>query len=180
MATKPVPKLDELVPLKSAFGPNARIAILESLLIEGNAHYVHPRQHPNIKAAIAMYQSGELNGSKVYIAGGKVVTHEDALKGGIPVWIEVSAILSLSLERSLTDDLGRPISPIYPKSQICFRPRIGWARCKNLIFFSLIASLSPFLDLNRMPPTNRLRRSRLDDKGTGITRHGIECLILVS
>lgn len=112
MATKPVPKLDELVPLKSVFDPNARIAILESLLIEGNPRYVHPRQHPNIKAAIAMYQSGELNGSKNYIAGGKVVTHEEALKGGIPVWIEVSAMLSLSLKRSLTDGLGRSLSPI--------------------------------------------------------------------
>lgn len=40
MATKPVPKLDELVPLISGFDPNARIAILDSLLIERNPHYV--------------------------------------------------------------------------------------------------------------------------------------------
>ena len=113
MVTKPVPKMDELVPLKSAFDPNA---ILESLLTEGNLHYVHLHQHSNIKAAIAMYQSGELNGSKLYIASGKVVTHEDALKGGIPVWIEVSVMLSLSLEHLLINGLGRPISPIYPKS----------------------------------------------------------------
>lgn len=125
MATNPVPKLDELVPLKSVIDPNARIAFLESVLTEGNPHYAHPRQHPNIKATIAMYQSDELNGSKVYIAGGKVVIHEEALKGGIPVWIEVSAMSSLSLKRPLTDGLRRSISSIYPKSYICFRPGIG-------------------------------------------------------
>lgn len=113
MATKPMRKLDELVPLKSGFDPNARIAILESLLIEGNPHYVHLRQLPNIKAATAMYQSGELNGSKVYIAGGKVVTHEEALKGGIPGWSEGSAMLSFSLKRALTDGQGRSISSIF-------------------------------------------------------------------
>lgn len=32
-----------------------------------------------------MYQNGELNKSKVYIADGKIVTHKDALKDKIPV-----------------------------------------------------------------------------------------------
>lgn len=72
-----------------------------------------------------MYQSGELNGSKDYIAGGKVVTHEEALKGGLPVWSEVSAMLCLSLKRALTDGLGRSISSINPKSYICFRQSLG-------------------------------------------------------
>lgn len=31
-----------------------------------------------------------------------------------------------------------------------------------------------------MPPTNSFRRSRLIDRGTGITRHGIKRLILIS
>lgn len=94
MAINLVLKLDELVPLKLGFDPNACIKFLESILIEGNPYYAHPRQYPNIKAAIAMYQSNELNGSKVYIAGKKVVINEKPLKREIPLWIEVSAMSS--------------------------------------------------------------------------------------
>lgn len=74
------------------FDPNTRINLLKSLLDETNLNYQHPRQHVNIKAAISMYGSGKLNGSnKIFIAGGKEITKEEALKSGPPIWGEVSA-----------------------------------------------------------------------------------------
>lgn len=103
MTTTREPKWDELIPLPSIFDPNTRITFLKSLLIEANPNYQHPRQHVNIKAAISMYESGKLNGkNEVLIAGGKVVNNEEALEGGLPVWSEVSATLSLNLKCVLT------------------------------------------------------------------------------
>lgn len=103
MTTTREPKWDELIPLPSIFDPNTRITFLKSLLIETNPNYQHPRQHLNIKAAISMYESGMLNGdNKVFIAGGKVVSKEEALECDLPVWGEVSATLSLNLKRALT------------------------------------------------------------------------------
>lgn len=66
------PKWDELVPLLAIFDTNV---FLKSLLIPGSPHHQHPRQHPNIRAAIALYENGKLNGSKALIVGGEVVSN---------------------------------------------------------------------------------------------------------
>lgn len=102
MTTTRRPKWDELVLLLSIFDPNTRVTFLKSLFIETNPNYQDPRQHLNIKAAISMYESGKLNGNiKFLIAGWNVVNNEEALEGGLPVWSEVSATLSLNLKRAL-------------------------------------------------------------------------------
>lgn len=42
--------------------PDARIVFLKSLPIPDNPNYQHPLQNPNLKAAIALYESGDLDG----------------------------------------------------------------------------------------------------------------------
>lgn len=43
--------------------PDARIVFLKSLPIPDNPNYQHPLQNPNLKAAIALYESGDLESS---------------------------------------------------------------------------------------------------------------------
>lgn len=125
MTTTREPNWDDLIPLPSIFDPNARISFLQSLLIETNPKYQHPRQHENIKAAISMYESGVLNGSnKVFIAGGKIVSKEEALECGLPVWGEVSATLSLNLNRPLPVQ-GGSFHQFAQKASYPFNPRLG-------------------------------------------------------
>lgn len=112
------PKWDELVPLPLIFDFKARIEFLTSLLISSNLYYQHFRQHPKIKGAIALYKSGKLNGSKVLNVGGKLVSSEEALKAGLSVWSEVSAISSLSLRYVLIGNLGRLFSSVLAKDLI--------------------------------------------------------------
>lgn len=92
---------------------------LKSLLIPGSPHHQYPRQHSNIRAAIELYENSKLDGSKVLIVGGEVVSNEDTLKAGLPVWSEVSAMPYLSLKYVLTGNLGRLLS-----SNSCKRPHI--------------------------------------------------------
>lgn len=82
--TTDAPKWDELVPLPIIFDPKALITLLQSILIPGNPHYEHPQQHANIRAAIALYESGELDGHKVFISGGRVVSLEEAFSSELP------------------------------------------------------------------------------------------------
>ena len=132
------PKWDDLVPLPIIFDPKARITLLKSILTPGNPHYQQPYQHTNIRAAIALYESGKLDGSKVLIAGGKVVSNEEALKGGIPVWSEVSAMPSLSLKCVLTGDLGRLLSSVHAKGHIPLQPANERAFRETRLFSLLV------------------------------------------
>lgn len=79
------PKWDDLVPLLIIFDPKARITLLKSILTPGNPHYQQPCQHTNIRAAIALYKSDKLDGSKVLIAKRKVISNKKVLKREIPV-----------------------------------------------------------------------------------------------
>ncbi|MCJ1346614.1 hypothetical protein MMC31_004832, partial [Peltigera leucophlebia] len=98
--TTSAPKWDELVPIPLIFDVKARIEFLKSILIPGNPCSQHPRQHPNIEAAIAMYESGKLDGSRVLIVGGKVVSSEEALKAGLPVWGEGGSYHQFSSQKA--------------------------------------------------------------------------------
>ena len=72
-----------------------------------------------------MYESGMLNGdSNVLIAGGKVVSHEEALECGLPVWGEVSAMLSLNLNRPLPVQ-GGSYHQFQQKASYPFSPQLG-------------------------------------------------------
>ncbi len=53
-------------------------------MIPGSPHHQYPRQHSNIRAAIELYENSKLDGSKVLIVGGEVVSNEDTLKADYP------------------------------------------------------------------------------------------------
>lgn len=92
------PKWDELVFLPSIFDPNACITFLQLILIETNCYYQYPCQHKNIKIAIKMYENSMLNSdNKVFIASGNIISHKEVLEYGLPVWGEVSTMLSPNL-----------------------------------------------------------------------------------
>lgn len=174
------PKWDELVPLPIIFDPEARITLLKSILIPGNPYYQHPSQHPNIRAAIALYESGKLDGSKVLIAGGKVVSNEEALKAGIPVWSEVSAMPSLSLKCVLTGDLGRLLSSIQAKGYIPLQPANERAFRETRLFFLLVNfSYLSSLALNRSSITDGLRWTRYLEEDAGTVGYGVKRFINV-
>ena len=176
--TTVAPKWDELVPLPIIFDPKARITLLQSILIPGNPHYQHPRQHPNIRAAIALYESGKLDGSKVLISGGRVVSNEEALEAGLPVWSEVSAMSSPSLKCVLTGNLGRLLSSIHTKGHIPLQPANERAFRETRLFllhvnFSYLSSLA----LNRSSITDGLRWTRYLEEEAGVMGYGVKRFI---
>lgn len=67
---------DDLVPLPIIFDQITRVAFLKSILLPSNPHYQSPRQHPSVKATIALHESGKIDGSRVLIMGGKLVSGE--------------------------------------------------------------------------------------------------------
>ena len=155
------PKWDELVPLPLIFNPKARIILLKSIMIPSNPHYQHPLQHPNIRAAIALYEGGKLDGSKVLIAGGKMVSNEEALEAGLPVWSDVNAMSSLSLKCVLTGDLGRLLSSINAKCHIPVQSANEPAFYETRLFLFLVNfSYLSSLALNRSLITDGLRWTR--------------------
>lgn len=77
------PKWDELVPLLAIFDTKGILEV--TLDIPGSPHHQHPRQHSNIRAAIALYENGKLDGSKAPIVGGEVVSNEEAVKARFTV-----------------------------------------------------------------------------------------------
>lgn len=67
-----------------------RIEQLRGYLDPSNQLYQPEAQHINIKAAIALYEDGKLDGlQEVYITNGKVVTLAVALETMTWVWAEV-------------------------------------------------------------------------------------------
>ena len=96
-----------------------RIEFLKSLLIVNNLHYQHPQQHPKIKTAITLYEAGKLDKTLYAMVHIKRVNFlEEALKAGLPIWMEVSAMSSLGLKCVLTDGLGRHSPSVYAKGLI--------------------------------------------------------------
>jgi len=77
-------------PIPLVFNVQERIEQLRSYLDPNNPLYQPEPQHINIKAAITLYEDGELDGlQRVYITSGKVVTREVANNTMTWVWAEV-------------------------------------------------------------------------------------------
>ena len=178
--TTVAPKWDELVPLPIIFDPKARITLLQSTLIPGDPHYEHPQQHPNIRAAIALYESGELDGREVFISGGKVVSKEEAFSSGLPVWSEVSALPPINPKCVLTDDLGRVLPSTCSQGLIPVQPANERAFRETRLFFFLVKfSYLSSLALDRSSITNSLRWTRHPDEDAGIMGYGVKRVIYI-
>ena len=77
------------IPNNPPFDVHKRIETLRSCLDPNNPHYQPERQHVNIKAAIKLYEDGELDGIKrVSIMDGKIVPKEETFKGPFCSWTE--------------------------------------------------------------------------------------------
>ena len=77
------------IPFPVPFDVQKRIQELRSYLDPNNPHYQPKQQHINIKAAIKLYEDGEIDGAKrVYIMDGKVVARKEVFKGPSCSWSE--------------------------------------------------------------------------------------------
>jgi hypothetical protein len=73
------------IPLPVPFDVPKRIQTLRGYLDPNNPDYQPEIQHVNIKAAIKLYETGEIDGNqKVYIKDGKIVSREESFKGPSP------------------------------------------------------------------------------------------------
>ncbi|KAI9849944.1 MAG: hypothetical protein M1837_000158 [Sclerophora amabilis] len=80
------------MPLPPVFDVEGRIKRLKEYLDIANPTYQRPEQHVNIRAAIRLYENGELDGIRqVEIMNGKIVTQKAALESLDWVWLEVSS-----------------------------------------------------------------------------------------
>lgn len=109
-----------------------------------------------------------------------MVSMEEALEAGLPMWSEVSAMSSLSLKCVLTDGLGRLLSSVYAKGSVTLRPATKWACYGTRIFllpnhFSYLSSLA-FI---RSPITDSVWRTRFLEDDGGIVGYGVKHLIHV-
>ena len=70
----------------------SRLQMLRKFLDPTSPEYFdRERQHPNLRAAIRAYETGEIDGTKrVWFADGKIVTYEEAMKFSGCVACEVS------------------------------------------------------------------------------------------
>jgi hypothetical protein len=59
----------------------------------------HPRHCEyhiiNIKAAIVLYENGTINGEKIFLQNGKMITTAEAHCSTLPLWIEACSIILL-------------------------------------------------------------------------------------
>jgi hypothetical protein len=78
------------IPIPMVFDVKERIIQLRGFLERNNQHYQPEPQHPNIKAAITLYEEGKLDGFKrVMIMGGKIVSEKEAKEAKTWCWTEV-------------------------------------------------------------------------------------------
>jgi hypothetical protein len=91
------------IPWPVPFDVRNRIQELRGYLDPKNPQYERKQQHVNIRAAIQLYEDGEIDGSQdVCIMEGKVVTEQEMFKGTTWAWVEVHS-LSPSLRTHLTN-----------------------------------------------------------------------------
>jgi hypothetical protein len=78
-----------VIPLPIPFDVQERLQELRSYLDPNHPDYQPEQQHTNIKAAIKLYEDGEIDGvEQVFIKDGKVVPEEETFKGGSWSWNE--------------------------------------------------------------------------------------------
>ena len=71
------------------FDVQKRIQELRGYLDPSNPHYQPEEQHTNIKAAIKLYEDGEIDGLKqVFIMDGKIVPKKETFTGKSWSWNE--------------------------------------------------------------------------------------------
>lgn len=77
-------------PMRRGFDVQARIETLRWYLDPANPNYEPERQHVNIRAAIKLYEEGQIDGiQSITIINGKIAPFEDAFKSKSGSWIEV-------------------------------------------------------------------------------------------
>ena len=107
-----------------------------------------------------------------------MVSNEEALEAGLPMWSEVSAMSSLSLKCVLTGNLGRLLSSINAKGHIPVQPANEPAFRETRLFLLLVNfSYLSSLALNRSSITDGLRWTRYLEEDANIVGYGVKRLI---
>lgn len=83
-------ELSPATPIPLVIDTKARIKELQSYLDPNNPEYKPERQHVNIRAAINLYEEGNIDGiQRTTIIDGKIAAFEDVVKSKAAFWIEV-------------------------------------------------------------------------------------------
>jgi hypothetical protein len=82
-------KILPTIPLVEPFNIGKRIEELRNYLDPKHSSYQPERQHNNIRAAIKLYERGQIDGTEqVFIKDGKIVTKKEIFEGPPCSWIE--------------------------------------------------------------------------------------------
>lgn len=126
------PNWDDLCSTKSIFDRDAPYRIPEVATHREQPPLSTSTTAPQNQTAITLYEAGKLDKTFYAMVHIKRVNFlEEALKAGLPIWMEVSAMSSLSLKCVLTDGLGRDFPSVYAKGLIPLMTRA----CNEILIF---------------------------------------------